>query len=233
MNVKRLFLALTLMMSAVLLAEAQDWANLNRFREDNEKLGPARTCDDRVVFMGNSITQGWIDKVPGFFENRPYINRGIGGQTTPQMLLRFRQDVLQLWPKVVVILAGTNDIAGNTGPSTLEMIEDNIHSMTELAQAHGIQVVLCSVLPAYDYAWREGLEPAPKIIELNRRLKEYASKVGAVYCDYHSAMTDDRGGLPEELSGDGVHPNEAGYAIMAPIAENAIARALLMWKGFK
>ncbi len=237
MNVKRLFLALTLMMSAVLLAEAQekdqDWANLNRFREDNAKLGPARTCDDRVVFMGNSITQGWITQVPEFFSDRPYINRGIGGQTTPQMLLRFRQDVLQLWPKVVVILAGTNDIAGNTGPSTLEMIEDNMHSMTELAQAHGIQVVLCSVLPVYDYPWRTGLEPAPKIIELNRRLKEYSAKVGAVYCDYHSAMADEQGGLPGELARDGVHPNKAGYAVMAPIAENAIARALLMWKEFK
>jgi lysophospholipase L1-like esterase len=170
----------------------------------------------------------------GFFaEEKQYINRGISGQTTPQMLLRFRQDVLNLWPKVVVILAGVNDIAGNTGPSSLEMIEDNIHSMTELAQAHGIQVVLCSVLPAYDFPWRPGLEPAPKIVELNRRIKEYASKKGAVYCDYFSAMADERNGLPEELSGDGVHPNKKGYEIMQPIVENAIARALIMWKEFK
>src|SRR5690606_13297288 len=133
--------------SNMLDSEAQDWANLNRFIEANEKLGPARTCDDRVVFMGNSITQGWIETVPEFFsEDKQYINRGISGQTTPQMLLRFRQDVLNLWPKVVVILAGVNDIAGNTGPSSLEMIDDNIHSMTVLAQAHGIQLVLCSVL---------------------------------------------------------------------------------------
>lgn len=233
MNVKKLFLALVFMMSGILLAEAQDWANLNRFREDNVKLGPARTCDDRIVFMGNSITQGWKEKVPAFFDGRPYINRGISGQTTPQMLLRFRQDVLNLWPKVVVILAGTNDIAGNTGPSTLEMIEDNIHSMTELAQAHGIQVVLCSVLPAYDYPWRPGLEPAPKIVELNRRIKEYASKRGTVYCDFFSAMADERDGLPKDLSEDGVHPNKEGYAIMGPLVENAIARALLMWKEFK
>lgn len=230
---RRLFLVLTVMMGSFLMAEAQDWANLGRFREANEKLAPARVCDDRVVFMGNSITQGWIEKVPSFFENPNYINRGIGGQTTPQMLLRFRQDVLNLWPKVVVILAGTNDIAGNTGPSTLEMIEDNIRSMTELAQAHGIQVVLCSVLPAYDYPWRTGLEPAPKIVELNRRIQQYAATSGAVYCDFFSAMADERNGLPEELSGDGVHPNEAGYAIMQPLVQQAIARALLMWKEFK
>ncbi|HBG57135.1 MAG TPA: acylhydrolase [Porphyromonadaceae bacterium] len=233
MNVKKMFLLLASVLCWATLAEAQDWANLTRFREDNEKLGPARRCEDRVVFMGNSITQGWIDQVPGFFAGRPYINRGISGQTTPQMLLRFRQDVVRLWPKVVVILAGTNDIAGNKGPSTLEMIEDNIHSMAELAQAHGIQVVLCSVLPAYDYPWRTGLEPAPKIVELNKRLKQYADTHEAVYCDFFSAMADERNGLPQELSGDGVHPNKAGYAIMAPIVENAIARALLMWEEFK
>ncbi|MEA4917767.1 SGNH/GDSL hydrolase family protein [Proteiniphilum sp.] len=233
MNVKRLFFSLIFVMSSILLLEAQDWANLNRFREDNAKLGPAKTCDNRVVFMGNSITQGWIEKVPEFFEGRAYINRGISGQTTPQMLLRFRQDVLNLWPKVVVILAGTNDIAGNTGPSTLEMIEDNIHSMTELAQVHGIQVVLCSVLPVYDYPWRTGLEPAPKIVELNKRIKEYAAMRGAVYCDFFSAMADERNGLPKNLSEDGVHPNKEGYAIMGPLVDNAIARAFLMWKEFK
>ncbi|WP_294081240.1 SGNH/GDSL hydrolase family protein [Proteiniphilum sp. UBA5384] len=233
MNVKKLFLVLVFAMSGILLVEAQDWANLNRFREDNAKLAPAKTCDQRVVFMGNSITQGWKEKVPEFFEGRPYINRGISGQTTPQMLLRFRQDVLNLWPKVVVILAGTNDIAGNTGPSTLEMIEDNIYSMTELAQSHGIQVVLCSVLPAYDYPWRPGLEPAPKIVELNSRIKQYAATHGAVYCDFFSVMADDRNGLPKELSEDGVHPNKEGYAIMGPLVENAIARTLLMWKEFK
>jgi lysophospholipase L1-like esterase len=231
---KKLILTMLCVTCSLFFSEAQDWANLNRFREANELLGPARTCDDRVVFMGNSITEGWINQVPEFFaEEKQYINRGIGGQTTPQMLLRFRQDVLDLWPKVVVILAGVNDIAGNTGPSSLEMIEDNIHSMTELAQAHGIQVVLCSVLPAYDFPWRKGLEPAPKIVELNRRIKDYASKTGVVYCDYFTAMADERNGLPEELSGDGVHPNKEGYAIMQPIVENAIARALIMWKEFK
>lgn len=230
-HLNKFFLLLTMMTAVALMAEAQDWANLNRFREENEKLAPARTCEDRVVFMGNSITAGWITQVPEFFSGRAYINRGISGQTTPQMLVRFRQDVIHLHPKVVVILAGINDIAGNTGPSTLEMIEDNLHSMTELAQANGIQVVLCSVLPAYDFPWRPGQQPAEKVVELNRRIQAYASKVGAVYCDYFSAMADERNGLPKELSEDGVHPNKAGYAVMAPIVENAIARALLMWKG--
>ena len=227
---RKLYLILLIMGACFFTTEAQDWANLERFREANEKLAPSMECDDRVVFMGNSITQGWIDQVPEFFApEKHYINRGIGGQTTPQMLIRFRQDVISLRPKVVVILAGTNDIAGNTGPSTLEMIEDNIRSMTELAHANGIQVLLCSIVPAYDYPWKPGLEPAPKIVELNSRLKKYASTRGAVYCDYFTAMADDRNGLPAELSGDGVHPNKEGYAIMQPIVENAIARALLMW----
>lgn len=233
MDVRKLSLLIATLMCWITFAEAQDWANLNRFREDNKKLPPAGANEDRVVFMGNSITQGWINRVPDFFANRPYINRGIGGQTTPQMMLRFRQDVIQLQPKVVVILAGTNDIAGNTGPSTLEMIEDNIYSMTELAQTHGIQVVLCSILPAYDYPWRTGLEPAPKIVELNKRFKQYADTHGAVYCDFFTAMADERDGLPKELSEDGVHPNLAGYAIMGPIVEKAIARALVIGKNGK
>lgn len=226
-------LTLVLMMNCFFMAEAQDWANLSRFREENAALGMPRTCDDRVVFMGNSITQGWIEQAPEFFIDKPYVNRGIGGQTTPQMLVRFRQDVMNLYPKVVVILAGINDIAGNTGPSSLEMITDNLASMTDLAQSRGIVVVLCSVLPARDFPWRPGQEPAEKVVELNKRIRELAQSRGAVYCDYFSAMADSHNGLPETLSGDGVHPNKAGYDIMAPIAENAIARALLMWKGFK
>jgi len=229
-NLKRFIILLALMCAFAAMAEAQDWANLNRFREENAALPAPRTCDDRVVFMGNSITQGWIKQVPEFFAGRQYINRGIGGQTTPQMLIRFRQDVIHLRPKVVVILAGINDIAGNTGPSTLEMIEDNLRSMTELAQANGIQVVLCSVLPAFDFPWRPGQEPAAKVVELNKRIQAYASTKGAVYCDFFTAMADERNGLPGELSKDGVHPNRAGYDIMAPLVEKAIARALLMWK---
>ena len=203
-----------------------DWAELRRYQRANADLPPPASGERRVVFLGNSITDGWARYFPSMFPGKPYVGRGIGGQTTPQMLVRFRQDVIALRPAVVVILAGTNDIAGNTGPSTLEMIEDNLMSMTELAQAHGIRVVLSSVLPVYDYRWRPGLEPAPKIVALNRWMKDYAARVGAVYLDYHSAMKDERDGLRPELGDDGVHPNEAGYRIMASLAEQAIAEAL-------
>lgn len=205
---------------------AQDWANTSRFKEANEKLAPPAKGENRVVFMGNSITEGWINTCPEFFAGKPYVNRGISGQTTPQMLVRFRPDVINLKPKVVVILAGTNDIAGNTGPSTLEMIMDNLISMTELAKANNIKVVLSSVLPAFDYPWKPGLEPAGKIVKLNDMIKEYADKNKIVYLDYFSAMADERKGLSKENSGDGVHPNKAGYQIMEPLAEEAIKKAL-------
>ena len=182
--------------------------------------------EKRVVFMGNSITEGWQQYFATMFPGKPYINRGISGQTTPQMLVRFRQDVIALKPKVVVILAGTNDIAGNTGPSTLEMIEDNLASMAELAKENGIRAVMSSVLPVYDYPWKPGLEPAPKIIALNKWMKDYADHHHAIYLDYHSAMADARGGMREGLASDGVHPNEAGYRVMAPLVEQAIERAL-------
>lgn len=206
--------------------KGQDWPNLNRFRNDNEKIAKPVTGENRVVFMGNSITEGWGNMDPSFFGGKPYINRGISGQTTPQMLLRFRADVINLKPKVVVILAGTNDIAGNTGPSTLEMIEDNIFSMAELAKSNGIKVVICSVLPVYDYPWKPGLNPAEKIISLNKSLQNYADKNKLVYLDYHTPMKDERNGLKIEYSGDGVHPNELGYQVMAPLVEKAIAKAL-------
>ena len=205
---------------------AQDWANLNRYREANALLSPPAKGEARVVFMGNSITEGWSNLNPEFFVGKPYINRGISGQTTPQMLVRFRQDVVQLDPAVVVILAGTNDIAGNTGPSTIEMIYDNITSMAEIAQANNIKVVLASVIPAFDYPWRPGLEPAGKIVRLNKMIKEYAFLNNFTYLDYFSAMADDRNGLKSELGSDGVHPNKAGYLIMGPLAERAISRAL-------
>jgi lysophospholipase L1-like esterase len=203
-----------------------DWANLTRYRDANAKLAPAAPNENRVVFIGNSITEGWAQFFSAMFPRKPYINRGIGGQTTPQMLVRFRQDVVALKPKVVVILAGINDIAGNTGPSTLEMIEDNLRTMTEMAKSNGIRVVLSSVLPAYDFPWRPGLQPAPKVVALNAWIKDYAAKVGAVYLDYHSAMADARQGMRDGLSSDGVHPTEAGYRVMAPLAEKAIAEAL-------
>ena len=207
-------------------AMANDWPNLAKYRDANAGLPAPSPNENRVVFFGNSITEGWAHFFPAMFPGKPYIGRGISGQTTPQMVLRFHQDVVALKPKVVVILAGTNDIAGNTGPSTLEMIEDNFEAMTEIAKAHGIRVVLSSVLPVYDYPWRPGLEPAPKIIALNKWMKEYAARSGEVYLDYHSAMADARQGLPPNLAGDGVHPTEAGYFIMAPLAEKAIAKAL-------
>ena len=222
-------IVLLLSMNVIFKATAQDWANLNRFKEENVEVGLPKTNEDRIVFMGNSITQGWKEKAPTFFDNPNYINRGIGGQTTPQMLIRFRQDVINLYPKVVVILAGTNDIAGNTGPSTLEMIEDNIYSMSELAKAHNIEVVLCSILPVYDYPWQTGLEPSKKIIELNSRIKKYADTHSIVYADYFTTMADDKNGLKAEYTSDGVHPTKAGYEVMAPIAEKAIARALMLW----
>lgn len=178
-----------------------------------------------VVFFGDSITEAWAPLFASQFPGKPYIGRGISGQTTPQMLARFETDVVALKPSVVVILAGTNDIAGNTGPMTLEMTEDNLRAMTEMAQRHGIRVVLSSVLPVFDYPWKPGLEPAPKIIALNAWMERYATEVGETYLDYHSAMVDARGGLPPSLARDGVHPNEAGYRLMAPLAEAAIALA--------
>ena len=202
-----------------------DWANLKRFAQANSELPRAAANRTRVVFMGNSITEAWAPLFAQAFPGKPYIGRGISGQTTPQMLVRFRQDVIALKPAVVVILAGTNDIAGNTGPSTLEMIEDNIASMAELAKANGIQVVLCSVLPVFDYPWKPGLEPAPKIVALNTWIREYARTHGAEYADFHGAMADERQGLPKNLAADGVHPNAEGYKVMAPIVEKAIAAA--------
>jgi lysophospholipase L1-like esterase len=203
-----------------------DWAQLSRYRQANADLGPPAAGEQRVVFMGNSITDVWARHFPAMFPGKPYVGRGISGQTTPQMLVRFRQDVIALKPVVVVILAGTNDIAGNTGPSTLEMIEDNLMSMTELAQRNGISVVLSSVLPVYDYAWRPGLQPAAKIGALNAWMKDYAARAGAVYLDYHTPMADERQGLRSDLTYDGVHPTEAGYRVMTPLAEKAIAEAL-------
>ena len=204
--------------------QAQDWANLNKYQKENTTLKPLTPGQKRIVFMGDSITEGWpfLD----FFAGKPYVNRGISGQTTPQMLIRFRPDVIALKPSVVVIMAGINDIAGNTGPSTLEMIADNIFSMAELAKANHIKVILCSVLPAFDFPWRQGLEPAEKVVVLNKMIKKYADANGILYLDYYSAMVNDQKGLIAEYSGDGVHPNKAGYEVMNPLVEKAIAKVL-------
>jgi acyl-CoA thioesterase-1 len=204
-----------------------DFGWLARYKDANEKLPKPAPDEKRVVFMGDSITEGWhFDGPDGSFSGKPFINRGISGQTSPQMLVRFRQDVVDLQPRVVVILAGTNDVAGNTGPMTLEQTEANIASMAEIAKSNGIRVVLCSVLPAFDFPWKPGMEPAPKINAINTWIKSYAAEKGHVYVDYHSAMKDARDGLPPNLSGDGVHPKPAGYAIMAPLVEAGIAKAL-------
>ncbi len=204
-----------------------DFGWLERYHDADVALGPPAAGENRVVFMGDSITEGWhFDKPGGDFASKPYVNRGISGQTSPQMLVRFRQDVIDLRPKVVVILAGTNDVAGNTGPMTIEQTEANIQSMADLATANRIKVVLCSVLPAFDFPWKPGLEPAPKIDRVNAWMKDYAAQKGYVYVDYHTAMKDQRDGLPANLSKDGVHPTSAGYAIMAPLVDAGIAKAL-------
>jgi len=212
----------------------KDWPQLARYQDDNTKVvGPTKD-EERVVFMGDSITDGWDSpSMGGFFPGKPYINRGISGQTTPQMLIRFRPDVIDLKPKVVVILAGTNDLAGNTGPSTLEAIEGNLTSMAELARANGIRVVLSSVMPVSDYEVRNGQpivqtvrRPPDKIITLNNWIKDYAAKNKLIYLDYFSAMVDAKGFLKDELSNDGLHPNADGYKVMNPLAAAAIQTSL-------
>ena len=206
---------------------AQDWANLNRYKVDNTMVGLSQSGENRVVFMGNSITEGWINIFPDYFSENGYIDRGISGQTTPQMLVRFRADVINLKPAVVTILAGTNDIAGNTGPSTLEMIADNIFSMAELANSNGIKVILCSVLPVYDYPWKPGINPAEKIVKLNEMIKKYADSHEIIYLDYYSSMVDSRNGMKAEYSEDGVHPNKAGYEVMMALCTKAINDILM------
>lgn len=204
---------------------SSDWPKLARYRDDNAALKPAAPGEARVVFMGDSITDAW-PRVGAFFPGKPYVDRGISGQTTEQMLVRFRPDVIALGPRVVVILAGTNDIAGNTGTYDPGFTRGNIASMAELARANGIRVVLASVTPAFDYPWRPGLEPVGKILALNAWLRDYAAKNGCTYLDYFPSMADARNGLKAEYSPDGVHPNAAGYAVMEPLAEQAIAQAL-------
>jgi lysophospholipase L1-like esterase len=204
----------------------RDWALLSRYKEANAEVPPLGKNENRVVFMGDSITDGW--KLAEYFPGQPYINRGISGQTTPQMLIRFRPDVIELKPKVVVILAGTNDIAGNTGPMTLDMIEDNYASMAELAKANGIKVVFASVLPIHDYGRTKVSErrQPDQILKLNEWLKSYCRANGHIYLDYFTRVVDEKGMLKAELANDGLHPNAEGYKLMAPLAEAAIQQAL-------
>jgi len=204
-----------------------DYGNTARYAADDAKVAPPAPGEDRVVFMGDSITDAWGRSIGAFFPGKPYLNRGISGQVTPQMLLRFYQDVVALKPKAVVILAGTNDIGGNVGPMTLEATETYLVSMVDLARAKGIQIVLSSLLPVCDYFKPQTAQRPPgRILALNRWLKDYAEKNGFVYLDYFSATVDDTGMLRRDLTYDGLHPNAAGYDLMAPLAEKAIARAL-------
>ena len=219
-------LSVLILFFAVYAVKAQDWANIKKYEEANSKVKTPSADEKRVVFMGNSITDFWINIDSSFFAGKPYFDRGISGQTTGQMLVRFREDVINLKPAVVVILAGINDIAENNGPSKLEDVFGNIASMAELAKANYIKVVLSSVLPAFAFPWRPSINPVPKVKALNEMIKAYADKNNIVYLDYFTAMADSRRGLPANLSKDGVHPNLEGYKVMKPLAEKAIAAAL-------
>jgi lysophospholipase L1-like esterase len=218
-------LSMTLLGSALAVPAAdaqQDWANLAAYRSANAQLAQAPLDAGRIVFMGDSITEFWT---PSFW-SKSVLNRGISGQTTPQMLLRFRADVIELQPASVVILAGTNDVAGNTGPATEDTIAGNIASMVELAQVHGIKVVLCAVLPANRFYWNPQIQPADTIVALNERLKDYAQRQRLVYVDYYTPMVDEKKGLKRAYSEDGVHPNEAGYKLMTNLVTKGIADAV-------
>ncbi|MCP9199765.1 SGNH/GDSL hydrolase family protein [Gramella sp. GC03-9] len=203
----------------------QDWPELKRYHEENQQIIQNKTWP-KVVFMGNSITEGWVNMHPEFFSNNNYVGRGISGQTSPQMLIRFTPDVLDLKPEVVVILAGTNDLAANTGYASVKMISDNIKAMATLADQNDIRVVLSSVLPVYDYPWRPGLEPVSRIQELNTWMEKYAREHGYVYLDYFSNLSNAQKGMKKEYSEDGVHPNAKAYSVMEPLVQEAIANAL-------
>jgi len=222
----RLTSLLLLITTIAFAQENPDWPNFGKYAADNAALPAPTAGTHRIVFMGDSITEGWLATDGTFFTTNGYIDRGISGQTTSQMLLRFRPDVINLGARVVVILAGTNDIAGNTGPITPDAILGNIKSMVELARANGIQVVLCTVLPASDFWWRKGLQPAPKIIAFNEMLRAYAKKEGLILVDYHKALTNAEGGLGPEYADDGVHPNLNGYKVMEPLVQEGIRKAL-------
>ena len=202
--------------------ENLDWPNLKKYRQENHDLSSTVNSGKRIVFMGDSITEGWSGLYPDFFENKDHINRGISGQTTPQMLIRFKPDVIDLSPSTVVILAGTNDIAENTGPSNVKMITDNIFSMADLASAHKIDIILCSVLPVYEYTWKKILDVPSYIYGVSTMLKDYCTDKSLRYIDYFSAMANEKKGLGEDLSEDGVHPNEKGYKIMSRVAESIL-----------
>ncbi len=217
---------LVLFLLLINLIHAQDLANINYYLEQNLKLHKINSDEDCIVFMGNSITEQWKKLDPDFFKNKNYINRGISGETSPKILVRFPSDVIDLQPKIVIILAGINDIAQNMGPITIQEISENIFSMVELAKTNGIKVILSSVLPAFDFPWHSGLDPAEKIVQLNTILKKYAVENNLVYLNYYDKMVDDNKGLIKDYTYDGVHPNKKGYKIMEPLAQDAILKIL-------
>ncbi len=222
---KKLLAIIAALAGVMICADAHaqnDWAGFSRFEQANRE----QTTPPKAVFMGNSITEGWIGKHPAFFASHDYASRGISGQTTSQMLVRFRADVIDLHPQVVVICGGANDIAQNNGYISLPHIFDNIVSMVELARANGITPVLCSLLPARDFSWRKGLEPAPKIIELNRIIRAYAAQEKIPYVDYHTPMAEPDGGMIAAYTVDGVHPTEAGYDVMEKILQPVLDATL-------
>jgi len=203
----------------------QDWPNLKYYRAENQKIIENKNFP-KVVFMGNSIIEGWVDMHPDFFKENNYLGRGIGGQTTPQMLIRFIPDVIDLKPEVVVILAGTNDIAENSGFSSQKMIKDNIKAMAQLAKQNDIKVILCSILPVFDYPWNPGLKPVPKIADINKWIQEYAEANNLIYLDYFSHLADANQGMKNEYAEDGVHPTRAGYKIMEPLVVEEIRKLM-------
>jgi lysophospholipase L1-like esterase len=223
---KKIIFSIAALFLIIGAAKAQDWPNIKRYQDANSNVPAPAAGEKRVVYMGDSITDFWIKVDSAFFAGKPYYDRGISGQTTGQMLVRFREDVINLKPSVVVILAGINDIAENNGPSKLEDVFGNLVSMVELAKANHIKVVLSSVMPAFAFPWRPAINPVQKVKDLNEMIKNYADKNHVVYLDYFTAMADNRRGLPTNLSKDGVHPNLEGYRIMGPLAEKAIGEAL-------
>lgn len=212
--------------AASLAGELEDWNQLGRYHQDDQRLEAEPRVPGRVVFLGDSITDGW--KLDKFFPGKPYVNRGISGQTTPQMLVRMYPDVIDLQPDAVILLAGTNDVAGNTGPETARMIEENYKAITELAEAHHIKVILCSLTPVSDYTEhpQTARRPPAQILELNAWIKTYAARVNITFADYYSALVDSKGMLKDGYSNDGLHPNERGYALLVPVANAAIDKAL-------
>ena len=211
--------------NASLKEQHLDWANLSYYWEENEKLIKDSMRNDKVVFMGDSITEEWGRILPEFFQSPAFINRGIGGQTTPQMLVRFKQDVINLNPAIVFILAGTNDIAGNTGPANQEMITNNIFSMAELSVRFSIKVVLSSILPVDKYPWAENIKEVPETIsKINQQLKSFSQKHNIIYLDYYSSMVGENRGLKKEYTTDGVHLNKKGYDVMSDLVHDVLKK---------